>query len=86
MLQSSVSDTQRGLFEAKAGFFERIRDRDSIFGGKGIENKGRRLLGEGGVLLGASPSEALSIRLLMGWRMCLEVSMTTLLNARDRSR
>ncbi len=41
-------------------------------------------LGEEGVgSLGASPSEALSIPPLMGWRMCLGVSMTTLLHARD---
>lgn len=48
----------------------------------GVEGfKGGWEEGRGG--LGASPSEALSIPLLMGWRMCLEVSMTTLLRARD---
>lgn len=74
---------QRGFLKLRQ-LFERIRDGDSILGGKGIENEGGRHAGGGG-LLGASPSEALSIRLLMGWWMCLGVSMTTLLNARDIS-
>lgn len=72
---------QRGVLRLRQ-LFERIRDGDSILGGKGTENEGGLHAGGGG-LPGASPSEALSIRLLMGWRMCLEVSMTTLLNARD---
>lgn len=41
--------------------------------GEGVEN------GDWG--FGASPSEALSIPPLMGWRMCLGVSMTTSLHA-----
>lgn len=79
-----VSDKQRFLNSRK--LFERIRNRDSIFWGKGIENVFFPMQEGGGGgrgLLGASPSKALTIRLLMGCRMCLEVSMTTLLNARD---
>lgn len=60
--------------------------RQTVFGGEGGGDRELELRVEGfweEERLGANPTKALSIPPLMSRRMCLEVSMTTPLRARD---